>query len=115
MKDLKVVQGDTLEYTLKIESPEWEINRVLFNCPSLQLAAELVPSNDGEWLLTLSSETTVDLRVGRWGCDITAYALGKQYTVIHNGNFIVEYKRDRGSTPTPVPPGVITGIGYTED
>ena len=120
MEELKVIQGDTLECLLTIENPEQlEINRVLFNCPSLQLAVDLTPANledDSLWALIINSEYTVDLRVGRWGYDITAYTDdNKQYTVIHNGDFIVKHKRDRSATPTPIPPGIIGGIGYTED
>lgn len=118
MEELKVIQGDTLSCVLTIEKPEeLEISRVVFNCPSLKIQKDLIPSNDceGLWGLTMSAEETVDLWIGRWSFDMTATTSNQQiYTVIHNGQFIVEQKRDRNGTQ-PIPPGVITGIGWTED
>ena len=117
MEELKVIQGDTLSCVLTIEKPEdLEISRVIFNCPSLNIKKDLIPSNECEelWGLVLNAEETVDLWIGRWGFDITAITPNEQiYTVVHNGQFIVEQKRDRHVEP--IPPGVITGLGWTED
>lgn len=68
MEELKVIQGDTLSCVLTIEKPEeLEISRVVFNCPSLKIQKDLIPSNDCEdlWGLTMSAEETVDLWIGR--------------------------------------------------
>ena len=51
MEELKVIQGDTLSCVLTIEKPEdLEISRVIFNCPSLNIKKDLVPSNECEEL-----------------------------------------------------------------
>lgn len=68
MEELRVIQGDTLDCMLTIENPEeLVISKVLFNCPSLQLAVELTQAveDDTLWLLLINSANTVDLRVGR--------------------------------------------------
>lgn len=120
MEELKVIQGDTLSCVLTIEKPtDLTVERVIFNCPSLNINKDLVPSNtcEDQWGLAMSAEETTNLWVGRWDFDITAITSNQAvYTVIHNGQFIVEHKRDKGVPPTPpIPPGVITGIGWTED
>lgn len=117
MEELTVIQGDTLSCLLTIEKPEeLEISKVVFNCPSLGIERDLIPANECEdlWGLTMSASETENLWIGRWDFNITVTGANQQvYTVIHNGNFIVERKRKTGSTP--IPPGVITGIGWTED
>lgn len=121
MKDLSVIQGDTLDLTLTLDKPnEMVIASVVFDCPSLNIKRELSElSNDEDvWGLQIAPEETSNLRVGRWDYCITATtASDDKYTVIHNGQFIVEYKREPKSPVPPVPPGpgVITGIGWTED
>ena len=116
MSELCVIQGDTLDVTLTIENPEqMDIEHVYFRCPSLQLTNELIPLNtndDSLWGFSLSPTLTVNLRVGRWDFDITALTSSQQYTVISNGQLIVQYKRNRND---PFTPSIIEGIGYTED
>ena len=118
MEELKVIQGDTLSCVLTIEKPEeLEISRVVFNCPSLKIQKDLIPSDEygSLWGLSMNADETVDLWIGRWSFDITVITPNQQiYTVIHNGQFIVEQKRDKNGIQ-PIPPGVITGIGWTED
>ena len=47
MEELKVIQGDTLSCVLTIEKPEeLEISRVVFNCPSLKIQKDLIPSDE---------------------------------------------------------------------
>ena len=116
MEELKVIQGDTLNVTLTIENPEeLEINRVVFTCPSLNMQRDLTELNDDDlWGFVIQPAETNDLWVGRWDFDITAFTVdSERYTVIHKGQFVVEHKRDRNIQP--IPPGVITGIGWTED
>lgn len=118
MEELKVIQGDTLSCVLTIEKPEeLEISRVVFSCPSLKIQKDLIPSDEygSLWGLSMNADETVDLWIGRWSFDITVITPNQQiYTVIHNGQFIVEQKRDKNGIQ-PIPPGVITGIGWTED
>lgn len=115
MEELKVIQGDTLNVTLTIENPEaLDIARVVFTCPSLSIQKELTEvSHDDLWCFVLTPEETAGLWVGRWDFDITAITTDdEKYTAIHKGQFFVEHKRDKVQ---PIPPGVITGIGWTED
>ena len=114
MEELKVIQGDTLNATLSIENPEaLVITRVVFTCLSLSLQKDLGMLNDDDlWGFVLTPEETEDLRVGRWDFDITVFtADAERYTVVHKGQLFVEHKRDI----IPIPPGVITGLGWTED
>ena len=115
MEELKVIQGDTLNVTLTIENPEQlQITRVVFGCPSLSIEKDLtMMTEDDLWGFILTPFETANLWVGRWDFDITVFtASGETYTVVHKGQLFVEHKRE---IVQPIPPGVITGLGWTED
>ena len=115
MEELRVIQGDTVNTIITItNSEEMEISRVVFSCPSLSIEKDLVMLNqDDIWNLVFTPVETASFWVGRWDFDITVFTTEEEiYTVICKGQLFVEHKR---KIIQPIPPGVITGIGWTED